>query len=178
MLMERLKNFLHSDETAVSPVIGVILMVAITVILAAVIASFVLGLGDQSEPAPNPTIETDYTSDSLTLDVTGGEDFDATVTDVQIEAEVTDTDAGNTDTDTITVQLNSDDSSNFDGLSNINWDVTGTGSDEATAGDTFTVEFENTAVSGEYQIESYDIQVIWNPADSDSEVIYEDSGSR
>ncbi|NIB98927.1 type IV pilin [Halobacterium sp. R2-5] len=34
------------DERGVSPVIGVILMVAITVILAAVIASFVLGFGD------------------------------------------------------------------------------------------------------------------------------------
>jgi len=41
-----LKNF-FSDEKAVSPVIGVILMVAITVILAAVIGTFVLGLGDQ-----------------------------------------------------------------------------------------------------------------------------------
>jgi flagellin-like protein len=34
-----------ADERGVSPVIGVILMVAITVILAAVIASFVLGFG-------------------------------------------------------------------------------------------------------------------------------------
>ena len=33
------------DEEAVSPVIGVILMVAITVILAAVIAAFVFGMG-------------------------------------------------------------------------------------------------------------------------------------
>lgn len=40
---------LLSDDDAVSPVIGVILMVAITVILAAVIASFVLGLGDQAQ---------------------------------------------------------------------------------------------------------------------------------
>jgi flagellin-like protein len=37
---------LRDDDDAVSPVIGVILMVAITVILAAVIATFVLGLGD------------------------------------------------------------------------------------------------------------------------------------
>jgi len=37
---------LSNDNTAVSPVIGVILMVAITVILAAVIGTFVLGLGD------------------------------------------------------------------------------------------------------------------------------------
>jgi flagellin-like protein len=35
---------LRKDEKGVSPVIGVILMVAITVILAAVIASFVFGL--------------------------------------------------------------------------------------------------------------------------------------
>jgi len=38
---------LFDDNRAVSPVIGVILMVAITVILAAVIGTFVLGLGDQ-----------------------------------------------------------------------------------------------------------------------------------
>jgi flagellin-like protein len=41
-----LRNLFRDDE-AVSPVIGVILMVAITVILAAVIGTFVLGLGDQ-----------------------------------------------------------------------------------------------------------------------------------
>jgi flagellin-like protein len=38
---------LIADDDAVSPVIGVILMVAITVILAAVIGTFVLGLGEQ-----------------------------------------------------------------------------------------------------------------------------------
>ncbi len=38
---------IFDDDRAVSPVIGVILMVAITVILAAVIGTFVLGLGDQ-----------------------------------------------------------------------------------------------------------------------------------
>lgn len=38
-------TLLNTDERAVSPVIGVILMVAITVILAAVIGTFVLGLG-------------------------------------------------------------------------------------------------------------------------------------
>ena len=46
-------NNLLDDNDAVSPVIGVILMVAITVILAAVIGTFVLGLGDQvSDSAP------------------------------------------------------------------------------------------------------------------------------
>lgn len=40
---------LWTDNRAVEPVIGVILMVAITVILAAVIATFVLGLGEDVE---------------------------------------------------------------------------------------------------------------------------------
>ena len=45
------------EDRAVSPVIGVILMVAITVILAAVIGAFVLGLGDQlQETAPNAQV--------------------------------------------------------------------------------------------------------------------------
>jgi len=53
---------LFDDDDAVSPVIGVILMVAITVILAAVIASFVLGLGDQNNPAPTVDFTYDYDS--------------------------------------------------------------------------------------------------------------------
>jgi flagellin-like protein len=46
-------------ERAVSPVIGVILMVAITVILAAVIGAFVLEIGDQQETAPNASFDTE-----------------------------------------------------------------------------------------------------------------------
>lgn len=46
------------DERAVSPVIGVILMVAITVILAAVIGAFVLNLGsDIQNTAPQASIQ-------------------------------------------------------------------------------------------------------------------------
>ncbi len=44
------------NEDAVSPVIGVILMVAITVILAAVIAAFVFGLGGSQAAAPTASI--------------------------------------------------------------------------------------------------------------------------
>jgi flagellin-like protein len=46
-------------DRAVSPVIGVILMVAITVILAAVIGAFVLEIGDQQETAPNASFDTE-----------------------------------------------------------------------------------------------------------------------
>jgi len=55
-------NGLLRDDDAVSPVIGVILMVAITVILAAVIASLVLGYGNQTGPqTPTTSFEDQYT---------------------------------------------------------------------------------------------------------------------
>lgn len=51
---------LFGDDRGVSPVIGVILMVAITVILAAVIGTFVLGLGDSlGDSAPQATLQCD-----------------------------------------------------------------------------------------------------------------------
>jgi len=59
----QLKELLNDDD-AVSPVIGVILMVAITVILAAVIATFVLGLGEQvSDTAPQASFSFDFSND-------------------------------------------------------------------------------------------------------------------
>jgi flagellin-like protein len=57
--MSRPLDRLDPEERAVSPVIGVILMVAITVILAAVIGAFVLEIGDQQETAPNTSFESD-----------------------------------------------------------------------------------------------------------------------
>ena len=62
---------LFDDDDAVSPVIGVILMVAITVILAAVIATFVLGLGDSlSNTAPQASFNFDYDSTNTEVTVT------------------------------------------------------------------------------------------------------------
>jgi flagellin-like protein len=51
---------LIADDYAVSPVIGVILMVAITVILAAVIGTFVLGLGGNVSSAPQVQVSFQY----------------------------------------------------------------------------------------------------------------------
>jgi flagellin-like protein len=54
---------LFTDDEGVSPVIGVILMVAITVILAAVIGTFVLGLGEGvSSTAPSASFDFEYKS--------------------------------------------------------------------------------------------------------------------
>jgi flagellin-like protein len=82
---------LIGDDDAVSPVIGVILMVAITVILAAVIGTFVLGLGDQvSNTSPTASFTFDLNEgatsqgDALTVTHDGGDQITAS----QINASV------------------------------------------------------------------------------------------
>jgi flagellin-like protein len=50
-MKEKIKQFV-ADKRGVSPVIGVVLMVAVVVILAAVIGAFVLGLGGNQAAAP------------------------------------------------------------------------------------------------------------------------------
>jgi flagellin-like protein len=66
----KLRN-LFTDDSAVSPVIGVILMVAITVILAAVIGSFVLNLGGSLQnTAPQATMDFEYNQDNTSFNLT------------------------------------------------------------------------------------------------------------
>jgi flagellin-like protein len=73
-MMEKFKSMIENDR-GVSPVIGVILMVAITVILAAVIGTFVLGLGDSlgaSQPSAQIGVSLN-SSDNVTLSHNGGD---------------------------------------------------------------------------------------------------------
>jgi len=66
------------DEDAVSPVIGVILMVAITVILAAVIAAFVFGMGSSlSKQYVVAATVSQISSDKIDITYAGGPDHDA-----------------------------------------------------------------------------------------------------
>jgi flagellin-like protein len=70
---------LFTDDSAVSPVIGVILMVAITVILAAVIGSFVLNLGGSLQnTAPQASFGFDYNGTTdVTITHESGDSIDA-----------------------------------------------------------------------------------------------------
>ena len=66
------------DEDAVSPVIGVILMVAITVILAAVIAAFVFGMGSSlSKQYVVACTVSQISSEKIDVTYAGGPDHDA-----------------------------------------------------------------------------------------------------
>jgi len=71
---------LFTDDSAVSPVIGVILMVAITVILAAVIGAFVLNLGQGiQQTAPQASFGFDYnvSDDSTTITHESGDSIES-----------------------------------------------------------------------------------------------------
>lgn len=65
---------LNKSERAVSPVIGVILMVAITVVLAAVIGVFVLGLG-QNVSSTAPQVSLQFNPSEGTIVHQGGDDI-------------------------------------------------------------------------------------------------------
>jgi len=92
----RIKN-LFDDDRAVSPVIGVILMVAITVILAAVIGTFVLGLGDQVQNT-TPRASIGFDSGTTQIEDYAGAQSPISTTSVTVTHESGDTlDASNID---------------------------------------------------------------------------------
>ena len=65
---------MDAHERAISPVIGVTLLVAITVILASVAGVVLLGIGDSDEPTPNLTFAIEPAGDDAVLvTMTGGE---------------------------------------------------------------------------------------------------------
>jgi flagellin-like protein len=130
-LIETTKSAFKRDEKAVSPVIGVILMVAITVILAAVIATFVLGLGDSvSNTAPQASFNFDFedtgnsANDKLTIAHEGGETIEAAALIIR----------SNVDFDT------TDSTDGSDGSASASWDSLFSPSDgKVSAGDSGTI---------------------------------------
>jgi len=68
---------IRSDEEAVSPVIGVILMVAIVVILAAVIAAFVFGMAGSTSATKTIGMTVSPTSTGVDILWQGGADLNS-----------------------------------------------------------------------------------------------------
>jgi len=136
-----------TDDDAVSPVIGVILMVAITVILAAVIASFVLGLGP-GEAQPTASFDFEHDSDNTNFVVTHstGDKIDAGSLSVSI----------------------SDSSGNSETVALTGGTVTeGYSADsEISSGSTMTVPDDHGTLTG--SSEEYDISVIYDGGDQTS----------
>lgn len=76
-LKSRIARRLNADTRGVSPVIGVVLMIAVTVILASTIGVFVLGLGDNLEQTPQASWGAEQSNGNLTITHERGDDIDA-----------------------------------------------------------------------------------------------------
>ena len=136
-------NAFFEDREAVSPVIGVILMVAITVILAAVIGTFVLGLGDQvGDTAPNANWGTDNVED-----YDGEDEFNATI--------FTHEGGDQVDPDTLSVTGDFKDTAN----GNVSEEGDVTLDNPLTAGDEIVVDVEN---------EDGSVNLVWTSGDRSS----------
>lgn len=118
---------LFDDNRGVSPVIGVILMVAITVILAAVIGTFVLGLGGdvQQTPQAQLSVEVGDAGSNVIITHNGGDALTAGDLRVVLTGASTDDDGFNA--------------------------VTTHSSSEFSVGDTATVS--GTTGSGQYTVQ-------------------------
>jgi flagellin-like protein len=145
----RLKQLLNDDD-AVSPVIGVILMVAITVILAAVIATFVLGLGEQvSDTTPNANLEGEWSSNQTEVGASG-----------DIVLEITHTSGPTLEEGSISIV----------GLGN-NLNVSGNNTD-ISAGDTIEIGVGPSAGTATNLLsEGDEIRVRWENSNGDSAIL-------
>jgi len=146
---------LIDDDDAVSPVIGVILMVAITVILAAVIATFVLGLGDSlGNQAPQASFSFDFSEEG------SGDATD----DI---AEITHSGGDSLDRSNIQISIGGTDVLTSDGSAYTGVAADGSGStlpsDPVTAGSTYVVQEDG---SNDVFSSGDEVRVIWSSGDS------------
>lgn len=81
MNLERLRT----DGRAVSPVLGVVLMIVIAVVLAAVVGSAVLGLGSGPADAPQASFEFTESGGTVEATHTGGDAVDFSNVVVKVE---------------------------------------------------------------------------------------------
>ena len=140
------------DERAVSPVIGVILMVAITVILAAVIGAFVIGIGDDQEVQPTASFGFDYSDDDVVISHDQGDTISSPDSlYVVIEGDRADWEDG--------TESDLDRASGFE-----------SGEYDVSSGDQVTVD-----VDGDWESDS--VSVVWESESGDSTATLSDSTS-
>ncbi len=146
---------LFDDDRAVSPVIGVILMVAITVILAAVIGTFVLGLGDQVQnttPRASFGFDTAESKNKVTISHQSGDTIEASNLEVSAGG-ITFNSSSTSGTVTPTTTT-----------TGATWTEL-TGEDSVSAGSTTTIGYDS---GGSTDFGGETIRVIFNSPDSDS----------
>ncbi|OIB57428.1 type IV pilin [Natrialba sp. SSL1] len=171
------------DERAVSPVIGVILMVAITVILAAVIAAFVLDMGDMGETAPSATY--DWSQDGSGSDLEaihfehqGGDSLDPSELSLSLSGVDSEDDLGNWSDSGISagssVNITVVDSDDLDSTDNIddNEDYI-VGLFDGDGSDLSSVDDEDIAIFAQHSAleDVEEVQLIWQSDGGDSQIL-------
>jgi len=147
---------LFDDDRAVSPVIGVILMVAITVILAAVIGTFVLGLGDQVQST------TPQASFGFDMNPAGGNGFDAS--DDGDSISITHESGDTIEASSLSVKVSGTNGFTVsDVTDDTDAEVSSAWSDQVSAGSTITITDSSTG----YLVSGETVRVIYNNPDSD-----------
>ena len=132
---------LFADDRAVSPVVGVALLIAITVILAAVIGGVVLGLGTGGVDTPQAQLnaEFDAEGEEVFINHNGGEPLPE---------------------DQITIVFESDDTDSEDA------ELT----EDLTAGNSAPVDLEEVTDGDEFE-EGVTVTVLWEDPNSDSTTV-------
>ena len=82
----KIMNLKERNEDAVSPVIGVMLMLVVTIVIAAVVAAFAGGLATETESAPVAVLDADvYAGDKkIVLRSLSGDNLDLSATSVKL----------------------------------------------------------------------------------------------
>lgn len=159
------------DNRGVSPVIGVILMVAITVILAAVIGTFVLGLGDSLQQAPQSQLNAEdasgespvsasSTTTVLNINQNGGDaipedEYEIRVTDPVTDSQTTIWDGSQTTNFTV-----------YAGNSNESTVGLSSNPGELSVGTSVTMSINNTGTAEADFDGEYEVVIIHKPSES------------
>lgn len=135
---------LFTDERAVAPVVAVILLVAIAVILAAVIGTFALGLGEEVQnTAPQASVLFDYREGEAGTDCLGKSSDN--------ELAITHSGGDKVDTSRVGLEIS-------DGATRDDWTNCGASNTVVTSGDTANPEV----------LASDTIRVVWTGPDGDN----------
>ena len=105
----KIMNLKERNEDAVSPVIGVMLMLVVTIVIAAVVAAFAGGLGSDVEMAPTAALDIDvYADGKVKIESLSGESL--IKSDITVKAGEYSAALGNSGTlspgSTVTIDLN------------------------------------------------------------------------
>ncbi|MFC6951620.1 type IV pilin N-terminal domain-containing protein [Halorubellus litoreus] len=149
---------LLTDDDAVSPVIGVILMVAVTVVLSAAIGAFVLDIGNAvTEQQPNAVIEFEFdiasgggTDDAVILRHNGGDELATSTLRVTVDGAIA-----------------------WEDGSSVGGFTTGAGTDwndGVTSGDELRIEEDTANIK-----ESSSVQLVWQEGQRSSIIASTDS---